>query len=1120
MKENQVNKPLIIYKASAGSGKTFTLATEYIKLVVRNPLAYRKILAVTFTNKATEEMKMRILSQLYGIWKQLPSSKAYLDVVCKGLDASPEYVSKQAGIALSYLLHNYSYFRIDTIDSFFQSVLRNLARELELTANLRIGLNDGQVEEMAVDEMIENLSHNDLILKWILNYIMESINDDRSWNIINQVKSFGRTIFKDDYKAESKRLNKVVSQPKFFENYTATLNKTRAKAKARMKDIGDAFFKLLSDNHLSITDVSYGKTGVAGMFLKLQAGIFDESIEGARVKDCLDAPEKWYKKGHPHHEVLHALACGPLNQLLHDALKERPTQWKLYKSAELTLKHLNQLRLLESIEQKVRELNEESNRFLLSDTQQMLHDLIDGSDSPFIFEKIGTQLEHIMIDEFQDTSTVQWKNFKVLLKEAMSHEGTENLIVGDVKQSIYRWRSGDWRLLGNIENEFERPAEQLDVVPLKLNYRSSKYLIDFNNAFFIKAAELEEIDAYKDVEQLVPEGKEKDGYVNITLLPQEDYQDTMLEALKCQVEELLRTGVQATEMAILVRVNKQIPLIANYFMEHLPSVAVVSDEAFRLDASPAIQMIIQALRLLNHPDDLISKAFLAKAYSQQPLYQGTLDEKLPRPLVEGREELLRLPLYDLTETLCTIFRLNEMEGQTSYLCAFFDQVASFVNEQMTDIASFLSEWDETICSKTIQCPDINGIRLISIHKSKGLEFPYVLIPFCDWKLEMSTTLWCQPDEAPFNELPIVPVDYSKSGMTGTIYEKDYNEEFEQNKVDNMNLLYVAFTRAKKELYVWGKRGKKGSRSAIIEQVFGDKDFKLEGCVIEGLEDNKKPLKVEFGEKRGEWREESGEREDFFGEREFRRYDGTGVRGYDGTRVRGYEGTGVRGYEVTSAHLPILPIQPIIQRREESGERRDSYERKEENVFLQQSKAIPLRIEAFTQKVAFKQSNLSRDFAAQEDEQQQTNYIQLGSVLHNVFSTIRTKEDINAALQRMELDGILYDETITRTKIEGLIRKRLEDPRVADWYDKRWKLFNECTILNIDPSTKHVCERRPDRVMTDGKQMIVVDFKFGHVNNDYNDQVREYMQLLSSMGYQNIKGYLWYVYSNKIVEVYG
>ncbi|MBQ8157541.1 MAG: UvrD-helicase domain-containing protein [Prevotella sp.] len=1057
-----VTTPLIIYKASAGSGKTFTLATEYIKLVVKNPQAYRKILAVTFTNKATEEMKMRILSQLYGIWKQLPSSKDYTEAVCKSLDASPEFVAKQAGLALSNLLHNYSYFRIDTIDSFFQTVLRNLAREVELTANLRVGLNDIQVEEMAVDELIDNLTSKDAMLQWILKYVLESISDDHSWNVIKQVKEFGRTIFKDYYKAESKKLYEALDEPKFFENYTEELRKKRANAKKRMTEIGDEFFRLTTEAGVGVDDFSYGKGGIFNFFQKLHDGTFDNGIIGPRIQSCAEDPENWVKKKGEKAETVRALANGPLGRLLDEALHEQPQQWKVYQSAELTLRHLNQLRLLKSIELKVRELNTDANRFLLSDTQKMLHDLIDNSDSPFIYEKIGTQLEHIMIDEFQDTSTVQWKNFKVLLQETMSHEDTENLIVGDVKQSIYRWRSGDWRLLGNITKEFDRPKEQLDIRTLDTNYRSSRRVIDFNNAFFIKATE-NTISAYDDVKQKVPAKRDNEGIVDITLLPSEDYQEMTLSHLVECVRQLTAQGVSSNQIAILVRTNKFIPLIADYFIAKMPEVTIVSDEAFRLDASSAVLVIIQALQLLTHPDDMIAQAFLAKAYAKKPLHAGNPEEMLPEAFSKHREELLRLPLYELTERLYSIFRLNEMEGQSAYLCAFYDQVTNYVNEQMADIHTFLKEWNETLCSKTIQSPDVNGIRLISIHKSKGLEFPYVLIPFCDWKLELGNILWCHPKEEPFNQLPIVPIDYSKSGMEGTVYEDDYNEENQQNLVDNMNLLYVAFTRASQGLYVWGKRGGSGHRSNIIETVLPSLKEDLKDMFIEGVENKKGPLHFEYGSVSVERQERTTETQ---GEN-------------DGN----------------------APGKPV-----------------ERNVFLQKATPLPLDIQVYDQKVSFKQSNKSREFAATDDEQQETNYIQLGSILHNVFSTILTKTDVDAALQQMEFEGIIYDKHLTRERIENLIRKRLNHPSVAEWYDEKWTLFNECTILNVDPKTGVVYERRPDRVMTDGKEMIVVDFKFGRKRDEYKDQVREYMQLLLSMGYPNVRGYLWYVYSNIIEEV--
>ena len=1071
-------KPLTVYKASAGSGKTFTLATEYIKLVVENPQSYRNILAVTFTNKATEEMKIRILSQLYGIWKQLPDSAKYMKVICEKTGQTEAFVSERAGIALSNLLHNYNYFRVETIDTFFQSVLRNLARELDLTANLRIGLNDTQVEELAVDQLIQDLHTTDVLLQWLLKYIMDNISDDKSWNVIGQIKTFGKTIFRDDYKHVSQILRQKMEEPGFFDQYTTRLKELRQAAEERMKQFAHDFFETISNEGLSIDDFPYGKSGVCSFFLKLQDGLFDESIVGKRVTDCVGDPEKWCKKTHPRKELIYSLADTTLGNILHMAMEDRPRQWKLYQSADLTLRHLIQLRLLSSIENKVRELNESANRFLLSDTQQLLHALIDGSDTPFIFEKIGTQLQHVMIDEFQDTSTVQWQNFKVLLSEAMSQEGAENLIVGDVKQSIYRWRSGDWRLLNDIQTQFPLPEAQLDIRTLSTNYRSQRNIIEFNNSFFLTAAELEYLTlqdnseasalqrAYADVEQAVPDGLENNGQINIQLLPADEYQEKTFERIADIVCELRDKGVKSSEIAILVRTNAYIPLIADYFTKHLPDIRIVSDEAFRLDASIAINLLIEALHLITHSDDMLAKADIVKLYQCYVLNTGIddnelllstnpLDEQLPEAYINHFEELMNLSLYELTERLYTIFELHRLEGQSAYLCAFYDQLLNFTNENATGIDAFVTEWQENLCSKTIQSDEINGIRLISIHKSKGLEFNHVIIPFCDWQLEKSqgNILWCRPDEAPFSDLPIVPIDYSQKQMMGTIYEDDYQHEHLQNTVDNLNLLYVAFTRASQSLFVIGKRNAKSSRSMLIEQVLPLLAEKQSDAILSGIDNENDPIEFSYG--------------------------------------------------------TLLPKEAA-----------EVHHKTSPNPFLQTTTSVGIDIQTFDNPVSFRQSNRSKDFIIQQDEEndelQQLQYIQTGSILHQIFSTIRTSADIEGTLKQLQLEGVLYDEQVTAGKILSMLHKRLNDKRVADWFSNRWTLFNECSILSVENG--EVIERRPDRVMTDGKEWVVVDFKFGSPKDEYHDQVREYMQLLADMGHTNIKGYLWFVYSNKIEEV--
>ena len=1077
-------KPLTVYKASAGSGKTFTLATEYIRLLVENPTSYRNILAVTFTNKATEEMKMRILSQLYGIWKQLPESADYIKVIQEKTGYGEELISERAGIALQNLLHNYNYFRVETIDTFFQSVLRNLARELELTTNLRIGLNDHQIEDIAVDQLIADLNTTDIVLQWIIRYIMESISDDSSWNVISKIKKFGCTIFQDRYKEVSDELSKKMQEPGFFERYTTQLRELREAALEHMKQIGESFFDELEAEQLTIDDLSGKSRGIASFFNKLRRGEFDASIENATVANHLESYEKWCTKTHPKRDYIYTLAQGSLGNILRYAVDERPRQWKLYKSADLTLRHLDQLRLLGSIEQKVRQLNADANRFLLSDTQQLLHALIGESDSPFIFEKIGTQLEHVMIDEFQDTSTVQWQNFCVLLAEAMSHENTSNLIVGDVKQSIYRWRSGDWRLLNDIEQQFN--SQQIETRALDTNYRSQRNIIQFNNVFFRQAATLEYMaqkelnaaeaaqleKAYADVEQKIPAGKDPLGLVSIRLLPADDYQTATLKQIAETIATLRAQGIPQKEIAILVRVNQYIPTIARYFMEQMPEVTIVSDEAFRLDASNAVCLLVQALRLLTHPDDQLTKAAIVKNWHHDVLGEPAednrlllstvdLDSGLPEAFRNHREELTAMPLYDLVERLYDIFSLERLSEQSAYVCTFFDQLAAYVSENTADIFAFLNEWDETICKKTIQSDETEGVRILSIHKSKGLEYPYVIIPFCDWQLEKQNDniLWCKPAEEPFSDLPIAPVDYSQRQMMGTIYEHDYLQEHLQNTVDNLNLLYVAFTRACKGLYVLGRRNAKNLRSTLIEQCLPLVAKELSDAVIEGMEDDKATLSFTYG----------------------------------------------------------TPASP----RSDTSRITPQASAKTKNPFLQPAEPLPVAFSYHESKVSFRQSNRSQAFIEGDDEEkaQRHRYIQAGSVLHEIFSTIRTVNDIPDALRRLQFEGVLYDEEMTAEYITSMLKKRLENPRVADWFSPRWTLFNECTILSVENG--EVKERRPDRVMTDGQEWIVVDFKFGSPKPDYHDQVREYMNLIQKMesvSSDKIHGYLWYVYSNKIEEV--
>ena len=1049
---------LIVYKASAGSGKTFTLAVEYIKLLIENPHGYRNILAVTFTNKATAEMKERILSQLYGIAVHDEGSEAYLGVLRAETGLSEETIRQKAETALSLLIHDYNFFRVETIDSFFQSVMKNLSRELGLGHNLEISLDDNDVLNTAVDQLIENLQRNSPVLQWLMEFIDEKLADDKKWHVDKEIKEFGRNIFNEVYKERGNALRQKLQTPQFITDYKKTLTLTTKEITANLKAYGERFFTLLENNGLQVDDLIRGKTGIASYFNKLRNGLYGNDLVNKTMAACYEDEEAWCTKKSPMRDVIIPLAANTLMPLLRKAESYRVEHLTTINSCNLSLRYLNQLRLLGYIDEAVRTLNHEQNRFLLSDTNNLLCKLMDDGDSSFVFEKIGTNIHHVMIDEFQDTSRMQWVNFKMLLMEGLS-QGTNSLIVGDVKQSIYRWRNGDWSILNGLKSTLGPfPICQKG---LTVNRRSETNIIDFNNAFFREACNWLEgmyeyetgepcdtlISAYNELEQSSPKTERK-GYVEVNFVePGEDtdYNGQTLQDLGEKVNELVEGGVALSDIAILIRKNKFIPVIADYFSQHYPDYPIVSDLAFRLDSSKAVNLIIKALRYLADSSDTISKAQLTVAYQQairgveltpQMFWEEELDSYLPAEFT-ANERLLRLmPLYELTEKIIELFQLTKLPKQDAYLYAFLDRVTTYLQDHSSDLTAFLTYWDEKLSSTTIPSGELNGIRILSIHKSKGLEFHTVLIPFCDWTLEAEVgkqnLLWCSTDQAPFNELDLIPVGYS-AAMNDSVFKDEYTYERLQLWIDNLNLLYVAFTRAGKNLIVWTKPHK-DDRYIASELIFN------------------------------------------------------------------------------ALHAPEGKQYTI-------GELVASKPRREQTVtnrLLQPSVKTEVAMTSYTKAIEFRQSNKSAQFIHSDDEtEQQEEYIRRGKLLHRIFSAIHTLDDVDGVLRQLQFEGVI-DTSRSLDEMRQLVRKAVTDSNVAHWFSREWKLYNECSILQYTP--EGLLTRRPDRVMTQGNKVVVVDFKFGKRREEYRHQVAEYMQLLSQMGYAHVEGYLWYVYKNEIENV--
>ena len=1077
---------LLVYKASAGSGKTFTLAVQYIRQLIEDPYSYRRILAVTFTNKATTEMKERILSQLYGIATSLKSSDGYLKEIMKTSTKSVDEIRRDANIALKNIVHDYSRFRIETIDSFFQSVMRNLARELELGANMTIELNNGDVLSDAVDSMIEKLDRMSPTLYWLLEYIEERIADDKRWNVSSEIKGFGRNIFDEAYIEKGVELREKLKDSKFIPQYRKKLQEKRESVLETMKGFNEHFLEILNANELTPADLKNKEKGIASYFNKIASGKLSDDVRITTVEKCLESAENWTTKNSPYKDTIISLANQVLIQVLNDAENTRMASNKVLNSCDMSLRYLNNLQLLMRIDSEVREQNLNHNRFLLSDTNALLHSIIREGDASFVYEKIGTTIDTVMIDEFQDTSRMQWENFHLLLEESLAQkEGS--MIVGDIKQSIYRWRNGDWKILAGLDKD---RSFRLNSKTLDTNWRSEANIIAFNNDIFTSACKVlnerykadegedctQLLDAYSDVRQKTSKDT-KEGYIKLSFLKNSEehpYTDTTMELLAEEVDSLVKKGVRVNDIAILVRKNKSIPAIADYFDKNTPY-RVVSDEAFRLDASLAVCMLIDGLRYISEPTDRIACARLAVAYQKEILKKdvdyntvllNSVEDYLPAEFRLMLPEMSLMPLYELLEKLFVIFRMDIIEEQDAYLCAFYNAVTEYMQNNSSELTSFLTYWNETLYAKTIPSGEISGIRILSIHKSKGLEYHTVLLPFCDWKMENETfnhTIWCKINEAdadkePFCELDLTPVNYS-SAMAESYFSDSYREERLQLWVDNLNLLYVAFTRACRNLIVWCKDEQKDTVSRLLrESIDCMKEIKMTCNMPEpdekdeeaNTEENDEPIVYEYGE--------------ICISSEKKKSDSTN-------------------------RLVAIP------------------------------EAVNVKIESLETEIDFKQSNRSADFIrGDEDEEEnlRSQYIRQGQLLHTLFASIDTKEDLPSAIERLLFEGVI-ESAEKAEEIRKVAERALNLDEVKDWYSGEWTLYNECSIIYNDEQGK-MQTRRPDRVMMKENEVVVVDFKFGKKKPEYSTQVREYMSLLSEMGYTDIKGYIWYVYSGELENV--
>lgn len=1080
---------LTVYKASAGSGKTWRLTVEYLKLLISNPDSYKNILAVTFTNKATGEMKGRILDGMYEIIKTTNETETsgILKTICEELKMTPAKARERATKAMSLIIHDYNRFRVETIDSFFQSILRNLSRELRLGTWMNIELDNKKVLKEAVSKVIEQCTEDNSVLEWISDYIQEQLDEGKNWKIEKTLNDFGKNIFSEKFRQKEHLLKEKLLDKAFLKKFKTELRQIAKKASDEIQKQSEIFFKILTENNLAVEDFNYGKSGIAGYFLKLQKKEFD-FVFGSRYTDCYNSTDKWVTAKSVKKDLILNLVSQSLLPLFHEAEDIRTKNLRDYITANIVLKEINNLGLLGDISNQVRIINQENNSFLLSDTNVFLNSIIADSDTSFIYEKTGTEISHVLFDEFQDTSVMQWASFKPLLIESLAGNN-RSLIVGDEKQSIYRWRNGDWRILGNISKEI--PNSEISIKTLTHNWRSQCNIIDFNNSIFpvieksinslhsevFEEASTELEKAYADVRQLTNK-TEKKGLVEVFIKEKETTNDEIIGELIAKVEELQNQGLKPGDIAIITRKNTEISLIGKAFADYKISETapknicfdIVSDEAFLLESSKAVNLIIDVFRLLLDPDDQILQSIIKLDYlqdvkkqkeitqifkslqktksnnsiSDKTAYKKTYKESdteyniLPEEFTDRFEELQRMPLYEAAEEIYRIFDIKKIDNQDSYLYFFMDSLGEYLAHNHSDLSSFLSYWDEIMSKKKIPSgSEINGIRIMTIHKSKGLEFNTVIIPFCNWKLIdiKDEILWLSSEETPYNKVDILPIGYRKD-LKKSLFSGDYKEETLQKWVDAVNMLYVAFTRPRNNLFVWCKKDSKDKINTV-----GD----LVSNALANLHDSD---------------------EDTFS------------------------------------------IGELFINNEDKTEEKESLNKK--------GKDLNIEFNSYKQKTKFRQSNKSVEFSKGRDpEGFSSEYIDRGKILHALFSEIKVKEDINNAISKLQYEGLISSEDYDNYL--KLANEAINLPEVNDWYSGKYRLFNECSILFATPDGKQQI-KRPDRVMLINNDVKVVDFKFGKPSTKYIKQVREYMNLLSDMGYATVEGYIWYIFDRKVEKI--
>ncbi len=1054
----------VLYRSSAGSGKTFTLVKEYLKLVLEFPGKFKHILAVTFTNKAAGEMKERILNALKNLSKK--QDKTLEDLL---LQENPRlhHIDQASAQLLTTLLHNYSDFAIMTIDSFIHRVIKAFALELGLPLNFSIDLNHAKIEEQVMEKLLASVGKDEYITKIILEYVFSRVHEEKSWNIEPEVKRFEKELFNE------KNIDWITAISRFedfeFDRITKQLQQIQREYVQKFNDLGNRAMDLIRTAGLSIDDFAYKKSGAAGFLKKcaeLRVGKEKEFELGVRFRN-----EQWTSNSTDegiNHAIDNLLADG-LEPISREIIQHYDTRHSPALTAAAILDNIYLAAIIYRIKALIEEYKQEYNVVPISEFNVKVYEIVKHSPIPFIYSLLGERFNYYLVDEFQDTSRLQWENLFPLIENALG-EGYFSMAVGDGKQSIYRWRGGDVEIM---ETDIERKfiPEQRTVKTLDKNFRSRENIVTFNNRFFqalqaYYGAENQLLHGiYSDIAQ-IPQPK-PGGLVTLRF-PEET--DTAEEAdplvfaqVKAIIDDCRARGWNYSDIAILVRENKKGEIIAEALLEnHIP---VVSPDSLLLARVPIIRFLTGVLTYLANPEDKIAEAAIIYFFCLHkhrgpvdPAAQGTQEgppdldptrigyyflgntqwEITPEitEFFRRRDYLIRMPVYEVVEEVIRIFKLDEPAESLNfmtggYLQAFLDVVSGYTAENSVDVSSFSDWWEFEKEEFTVAVPESKpAVKIMTIHKAKGLEFPVVIMPYIEWEHRLDKQIWLTPDPLLPTDPPLntpMPVNASQF-LEETYFQAGYREEKEKVLIDNINLLYVGFTRAVDSLHIIAQSKEKKENYQRLKELAV-------------------PLMIP---------EENRE--------------GVFTFGAPVSKVGGGEKPGEIEFSETQQFISRNWYTRITIRRK------------------------------------------SREFW-RFDAGYRTERRNWGLLIHQVLANIRTKEDLPAALHEVLVSGDITDRE--KATLEQKIREIFDIETVNQWFSPK----REDTVLIENSLLTDKAVLRPDRVIIEGGAVTIIDFKTGAKRDSHTRQMIQYQNAVRAMGYRVVAGYLFYLNTKEIEKVW-